>query len=284
MSSSIHNIVIFIEPNDDAHVTPYKISNLFMNRFAVEEDACHEILNIFEFEKTLSWKMWVPENPEYNDFESQREHKEINDLDTIDNGAKAIVRQKYEGFTPHFIYCGEFYSWQDESIGNLKKKVLMKMRKYHIPASILTILKMERWCLVTKETVKDAYKGKLLNDRAWSRQNQSVNDDLEAFVETINNGEKIQTEATRSFYTPKLTKDEMRLVEEGNKDFLQKFFFPSPDVNAEEFAKSDSKSKYVHGDCGRHTFFLTLKSTEIDESKFISRKRKLSEIQALSSI
>ena len=278
MPNSVQNLVIFIEPNDDAHVTPYKISNLFMNRFAVEEDACHEILKISEFDKS-SWKMWVPESPEYSQFESQRKQKELNDIGTIDNGTKSFYK-KYEGSTPHFIYSGEFYSWQDESIKNLKNKVLMKMRKYNIRASILTILKMKRWCLVTKETVKNAYKGKLLNDRAWSRQQQSVNDDLEAFIETINNGEKIGSEVTRSFYTPKLTKDELRLVDEGNKDFLQKFFYPAPDISAEVFAKSDSKSKYVHGDCGRLTFSLTLKSAETEESQSISRKRKLSEISS----
>ena len=48
-------IVLFIEPNDDAWITPLKIGTLFMNRFAVDETAASEILKIFELEKT-SWK------------------------------------------------------------------------------------------------------------------------------------------------------------------------------------------------------------------------------------
>ena len=47
----MHKIVLFIEPSDYAFVTPLKIGNLFMNRFAVDEDAASEVLKIFELEK-----------------------------------------------------------------------------------------------------------------------------------------------------------------------------------------------------------------------------------------
>ena len=48
----MQKIVFFIEPSDRAFDTPFKIGNLFMNRFAVDEDAASEILKIFELEKT----------------------------------------------------------------------------------------------------------------------------------------------------------------------------------------------------------------------------------------
>ena len=44
-------IVLFIEPNEFAWQTPLKIGNLFINRFAVDEDAASEVLKIFELEK-----------------------------------------------------------------------------------------------------------------------------------------------------------------------------------------------------------------------------------------
>ena len=75
----MQKIVLFIEPNDDAWLTPLKIGNLFMNRFAVEEDAASEILKIFELEKT-SWKMSRSDpkyNPEYKNFEEERKQKGI---------------------------------------------------------------------------------------------------------------------------------------------------------------------------------------------------------------
>ena len=47
----MQKIVLFIEPSEEACETPLKIGNLFMNRFAVDEDAASEILKIFELEK-----------------------------------------------------------------------------------------------------------------------------------------------------------------------------------------------------------------------------------------
>ena len=47
----MQKIVLFIEPNERAYETPLKIGNLFMNRFAVDEDAASEILKIFELAK-----------------------------------------------------------------------------------------------------------------------------------------------------------------------------------------------------------------------------------------
>ena len=47
----MQKIVLFIEPSVDAYERPLKIGNLFMNRFAVDEDEASEILKIFELEK-----------------------------------------------------------------------------------------------------------------------------------------------------------------------------------------------------------------------------------------
>ena len=73
----MQKIVLFIEPNDEAFDTPLKIGNLFMNRFAVDEDAASEILKIFELEKT-SCEISLPEpylSPEYENFEEERKQK-----------------------------------------------------------------------------------------------------------------------------------------------------------------------------------------------------------------
>ena len=45
-----------------------------MNRAAVDEEDQSEILKIFELEKA-SWEMSDPEDPEYENFEFQREQK-----------------------------------------------------------------------------------------------------------------------------------------------------------------------------------------------------------------
>ena len=76
---------------------------------------------------------------------------------------------------------------------------------------------------------------------------------------------------------PKLTNEELKLIEERNRDFLDtfgRFNFrddksPDVDVDAEEMKQSDSKDKYVHCTCLRRTMHFTLdfdeKSAEVEE-------------------
>jgi len=44
----MQKIILFIEHTDIAYFTPETIGNLFINRFAIDEDDSSEILNIFE--------------------------------------------------------------------------------------------------------------------------------------------------------------------------------------------------------------------------------------------
>ena len=70
----MQKIVLFIEPSDDAFHTPFKIGNLFINRFAIEEEANFEIVKIFELGKS-SWIMSSEDHPEYSNFEKDRNQK-----------------------------------------------------------------------------------------------------------------------------------------------------------------------------------------------------------------
>ena len=74
MPKIMHGIVLFIEPNDDAFNIPSKIGHLFMNRFAIDEDAGFEILSVLELEKT-SYKMSWHKNPQYKNYEFERKVK-----------------------------------------------------------------------------------------------------------------------------------------------------------------------------------------------------------------
>ena len=50
----MQKIVLFIEPPLDKYYTPLKIGNLFMNRFAIDEDGSHEIMKIKYLENRLN--------------------------------------------------------------------------------------------------------------------------------------------------------------------------------------------------------------------------------------
>ena len=51
MPKFMHQIVLFIEPNEHEYTTPIKIGNKFMNLCAIDEDAGFEVVKILELEK-----------------------------------------------------------------------------------------------------------------------------------------------------------------------------------------------------------------------------------------
>ena len=164
----------------------------------------------------------------------------------------------------HFIYCyDDYYRYGPyELFKKLKEIFLKKMRAYEIPSSILTTLHMFRLKLITKEKSKEAAEGKLKNDPDWKNYKGSINDDLDSFVKNLQNSELIDNEEVKSFFLPKLTKEELKLVEQKNFEHMETYsYIPTvADVSVEEMKKSDSKDKYVHSECLRITEYLSLES------------------------
>ena len=71
MRKNAHKIVLFIEPNDNAFYEPLKIGHLFINRFAIDEEAGFEIINVLELEKT-SVDISYRKNAEYKNHVNER--------------------------------------------------------------------------------------------------------------------------------------------------------------------------------------------------------------------
>ena len=51
MTKLKQKIILFISPVQHAYERPTSVCNLYMNRFAIEEEAETEILNIYQFRK-----------------------------------------------------------------------------------------------------------------------------------------------------------------------------------------------------------------------------------------
>ena len=167
----------------------------------------------------------------------------------------------HDELVPHFIYCRRYF-FTSRAVENFRRMFLTNMKRYGIQSSMVTMLHMWRKNLITKEKAKEASEGKLKNEKNWKYQEVSINDDLEMFLTNILNSKEIKEEKVYSFFTPKLTKEELKLVEVKNKEHLKTYGYHydgvDPDVDPEEMKKSDSKSKYVHGTCVRRTFSLTV--------------------------
>ena len=133
---------------------------------------------------------------------------------------------------------------------------------------------MNRINLITKEKSKEAAEGKLKNDPDWEYYEGSINDDLDSFVHKLQKSEEIDNEEVSSFFTSKLTKEELKLVEHKNEEHMRSYqkelTMGIGDVDVEEMKKSDSKDKYVLSDCQRRTVFLTLRSEQASSDVFSS--------------
>ena len=191
--------------------------------------------------------------------------KELNDREIIDAGIRAMVEFGQVDLMPHFIYCGWHY-FEPDRVPKFRKMFLDDMKTYGFQSSLLTMMFMWRRNLITKEKAKEASKGNLINDEEWKNQEMSINDDLTNFVTGLQKSKEMKHEKVGTFFTPKLTDEELKLFKLGNEDHLNTYMFhyvgSNADVNITEMKKSNSKSKYVHGSSVRETFTLTLERTE----------------------
>ena len=109
---------------------------------------------------------------------------------------------------------------------------------YLFRSKIITKEKMESYC-------KDAD----------SLRKDSVNDDLESLFENI----RLRKEpdgVVETYFLPKLTKKELKLVERRETNYLETFTSSNPDVGKVEMMLSESDSKYVKGLARRRTFVI----------------------------
>ena len=241
MTELRQKIVSFIEPADNAYETPSKIGRLFLNRSGIDEDLNSEIVKVCHLKTPL------------NDFGLENDDSLLT-LEMFDDGVKTMVDFGNDDMMPHFIYSANNHNIEEI----LKFLLLRKMKKYGIQFALLTTLRMRRIHLITKEKAKAAYDGKLKTE-GWDSYEGSINDDLESFCNDLQNQEGIKEKSVRSFFLPKLTKEELDLVEEKNQEYMRSYLkYFMADVDAEEMKMSDSGDKFVHGRCIRKTFILTV--------------------------
>jgi len=116
---------------------------------------------------------------------------------------------------------------------------------------MVTKIHLERMELITKEKMESYCKGE------WPEKD-SVNDDLESFFENIRLG-KEPDEDVITYFLPKLTKEELKLVERRDTSYLETFYmdrFGKADVDETEMMLSESDSKYLYGYSWRETFVI----------------------------
>ena len=148
----------------------------------------------------------------------------------------------------HFVYVGYYYFHGEK----LRSIILNGMKKLKINSVMVTSIDLWRRNLITKEKMESYCKGE-------KDEKDSVNDDLESFFENIRLG-KEPDEWVFTYFLPKLTEEELELVERRDRSYLKTFaegfYGNNPDVDETEMMLSESDSKYVYGWCIRRTFVI----------------------------
>ena len=103
--------------------------------------------------------------------------------------------------------------------------------------------------MITKEIMEKICQGKDKHRKI------SVNDDLESFLEDLRSG-KEQDEIVSTYFLPKLTGEELELVERNDRSYLGTFQLPDPRVKKAEKRLSESDSRFVDGLSWRKTFTI----------------------------
>ena len=155
--------------------------------------------------------------------------------------------------TLHFVYAGDSF-WGDND--KLLSFMFTGMKKHNLKEVMMTILRMERKNLITKEKMESFCEGKKL-------RKESVNEDLESLFDRIRLGKQPEVEEVRTYFVPKLTEEELELVERKDPDYLGTFSWTiqnyNPDVDKTEMKLSESDSKFVQGFCLRITLKFEIK-------------------------
>ena len=147
---------------------------------------------------------------------------------------------------------------------------------------------MNRHGIITKEKMESYCKGE-------EYEKDSVNDDLESLFENIRLGKDLDEEV-QTYFLPKLTEEEIELVERRDtrgilnsfKHFqtpemnlprtsylINNFFWPNPDEKKAEMMLSKSSTKYIDGSTSRRTFVIenSSKISYDNSSENLSKKQ-----------
>ena len=244
----MQNLVLLVGLPEDEYDITMKAVNMCMNRFCIDEDAAFELNGVYGME--------MPSQT-FNNMNAQM-HSSKNVL--IYPAFEKIVADGAEDLDIHFIYAGELIP------SRLEPVIVEAMKFYKIKSVMMTDLWMWRENLITKEAMENFCNGK------DEYRKESVNDDFEILFQDLISRHYFETlfgyirlgyasnyfsSSAMTYFLPKLTKDELKLIENEDYDFMNTFYDGrNPDVSKAEMAASESDSKFVRGRCRRKTYTI----------------------------
>ena len=231
------------------------IGMTFVNKLIADEIDMFELYGVYKVE---GW--WKLKARSYN----------VNLIKEVINKS---TKQTSNAETWHFIWAS-FTRPMDR--GELITLIKQQLTICGIETAIITFLSRERIKCITNETrnflvqrdqkYPTKYLTNYLSDDYFGapgffRNSQNVienlqlsmGDDLERFEELMKHNQQFDMEKL-SFHLSLLTSNEMQKLQCKDPEYLSSFNLGDPDVDAKEFAASESNSKYVFSFCQRYSF------------------------------
>ena len=175
------------------------------------------------------------------------------DIQAIDSALHKMAKSNTVDTKLHILYAGDYYLYRK---GSLVRILRLVMKKYNIRSITLTRIQMWRDKLITKEKMEKYF---------FEKETDTItaNDDMESLVENLQHGEVNDTSPVGTFFIPKLTTEELKLVEQKDSNYMQTFFSNKADVKEAEMKMSESDAKFVLGQFRRQTFTIQSKPPKI---------------------
>ena len=169
----------------------------------------------------------------------------LNNTEVIDSAFEKIVdNQKTKKLKIHFLFALNLSIINNESL--CRSIVLKAMKKYKIRSVMATVICMEKNLLITTEDIEDRCVGRTFND------------DLESAFDDLRFGKK-PDEFADTYFLPKLTHQELKLVERKDLRYMKSFSYgENADVPEAKMKLSESDSKFVYAFGIRETFSIKL--------------------------
>ena len=89
----IQQIILFIEPAKEEWTCPESIGNLYLNRFAIDENAAHEVLGVYYLQQS-SAEVCDPTNEAYGNYEIERQQKQTFDKEMFKRGIELVAKNQ----------------------------------------------------------------------------------------------------------------------------------------------------------------------------------------------
>ena len=228
----------------------------FVNKLLADENDMFELNGVYRVE---GW--WELKARSYN----------VNLIKEVINQS---ANKQSNAYTWHFIWASSTRPGDREELITLIKQ---QLTIYKIETAIITFLSKERIKCTTKETCNIFVKRDQKNISKYLTNNDfpfgpfgsfrkarsdfgdhyqiSIGDDLEGYEDLIKHSHPFRRLFERdSFHLSLLTSDEMQKLQSKDPEYLNSFSLGNPDVDAKEFAASESNSKYAFALCSRYSF------------------------------